>query len=125
MVIREWACADCGQTFESSAPPEEVACPRCSSQETERAFFTPPGIKSPQTARKDEIQKDLAQTYGLQNMSNRDGAAVKGQRGPAQAHAKWGGNTDAMVAAAAKAPPSIVEGVGFSPPQPMFVGRVK
>ena len=80
MVIREFHCSDCGAYFESSDPVEEVQCPRCSAPEAERVVLTAPAIKSPQTARKDEIQKDLAQAHGLSNMSNRDGQAIR--RGP-------------------------------------------
>lgn len=127
-VIREFLCGDCGKTFESMLSIEEVACPQCSAPEPERVFLTPPAIKSPQTARKDEITKDLAQAYGLSNMSNRDGEAVmarRGQVGPQQAHAQWAAGGEQWVQAASKAPPSIVPGRGFAPPQPMYVGKVK
>ena len=124
-VIREYLCGDCGSTFESMLPVEEVACPNCAAPEPERVFLTPPAIKSPQTGTKDAIQKDLAQTYGFSDMTNRNGESVmRGQRGPQQAHAQWGGN-EQMLAAAAKAPPSIVPGQGFAHPQPMYVGKVK
>ena len=123
-VIREFLCGDCGATFESMLSIEEVACPQCSAPEPERVFLTPPAIKSPQTARKDEIQKDLAKTYGLSNMSNADGQSVMhGQRGPQQAHAQWG-TGEQWMAAAAKAPPGFTPG-RFSHPQPQYVGKVK
>lgn len=78
-VIREFRCCDCGTLFESmSADPE---CPKCAAEEPERVFLTPPGIKSPQTAFKDETVRQLADDFGLSDMSNRDGQAVKGQRG--------------------------------------------
>lgn len=57
-------------------------------------FVTPPGIKQPQTARKDEIQRDLASTYGLNNMSNRDGESVMASQRraiPDAARGQWGG----------------------------------
>lgn len=125
-VIREFLCHDCGSSFESMLPPSEVECPKCAAPEPERVFLTPPAIKSPQTAKKDEITKDLAQTYGMSDMTNRDGASVsRGQRGPQQAHAQWGHGAEQWMAAAAKAPPSIVDGMGFAPPTPQYVGRVK
>lgn len=40
-------------------------------------FLTPPSIKSPDTSRKDTIVKELAADYGLSNVSNRHGEAVK------------------------------------------------
>ena len=61
--------------FESS--DADPACPQCSSLEPERAFLTPPGIKSPHTSGTDATLRTLAADYGLSNMSNRDGAAVK------------------------------------------------
>lgn len=77
IVIREWRCGDCGTTFESSDKPEDVACPTCTAQEPERVFLTPPGIKSPQTSFKDDTVKQLAADYGLSNISNKYGEAVK------------------------------------------------
>lgn len=76
-IIREFHCSDCNSYFESSAPVEEVECPNCAAPEAERVFLTPPSIKSPQTARKDEIQRDLAQAHDLSDMSNRYGQAVR------------------------------------------------
>lgn len=124
-VIREFRCGDCGALFESMLPLQEVECPKCSAQEAERVFITAPAIKSPQTARKDEITKDLAQTYGMSDMSNRDGAAVsRGQRGPHTAHAQWGSG-EQWLAAASKAPPGLPAGMSFPHPQPQYVGKVK
>lgn len=77
MIIREFLCSDCGARFESSESPQDVVCPNCDAEDPQRAFFTPPGIKSPQTQSKDESLKALAADYGLSNMSNRDGSAVK------------------------------------------------
>lgn len=76
-VIREWRCADCGTTGETMGPIEEIVCPTCSAQEAERVFLTAPGIKSPQTSSADRNLKALAADFGMSNMSNRDGAAVK------------------------------------------------
>lgn len=78
MIIREWKCGDCGSVFESSDAPEEVACPICTAEEPERVFLTAPSVRSPDTSRKDSIVKELAADYGLSNVSNKYGAAVKG-----------------------------------------------
>lgn len=125
-VIREFRCGDCGTLFESMLPVEEVACPACTAQEAERVFITPPAIKSPQTSRKDEIVKDLAQHHGLSDISNAEGQAVmrRGQSGPPQAHAQWA-TGEQWVAAAAKAPPGFSPGMRFAHPQPQYVGKVK
>lgn len=48
-------------------------------------FLTPPGIKSPQTTSADSTLKGLAADYGISNMSNRDGAAVRQAPAGAQA----------------------------------------
>lgn len=84
-IIREFRCADCGSTFESSAPVEEVMCPHCSGAEPERVFLTPPGIKSPQTSIADREIRGLAADYGLSDVSNKDGAPVKKVTPPEQA----------------------------------------
>lgn len=76
-IIREFRCCDCGATFESMLPVEEVACPECSGEEPERVFLTPPSIRSPGTSRTDTTLKQLAADYGLSDMSNRDGAPVR------------------------------------------------
>lgn len=77
IIIREWRCGDCGSLFESSDKPEDVECPTCAAQEPERVFLTAPGIKSPQTSFKDSTVKQLAEDFGLSNVSNKDGAPVK------------------------------------------------
>lgn len=77
MIIREFRCGDCSNTFESSDPLEEVVCPVCTAQEAERVFLTPPGIKSPQTSGKDRDLQQLASDFGMTNMSNRDGQPVR------------------------------------------------
>lgn len=92
-VIREFRCNDCGTTFESMSQDPE--CPNCSAVEPERVFLTPPGIVSPQTARKDEIVRDLAQAHGMSDMSNAGGAPVR--RPPAQNPATF--STDNRVVA--------------------------
>lgn len=76
-IIREFRCGDCGSIFESMLLPEEVDCPKCSAPEPERVFLTAPAIKSPKTSGTDATLKALASDYGLTNMSNRDGAAVR------------------------------------------------
>lgn len=73
-IIREWRCRDCGTTFESFDPTP--ACPTCVG-ESERAFLTPPNINSGNTRRADKIQQELAQDFGISNMSNRYGQPVK------------------------------------------------
>lgn len=114
MIIREFACGDCGCKFESSDPVEEVICPKCSSEDAERAFFTPPGIKQPQTARKDEIQRDLSTTYGLADMSNKDGGSVMQNRKsvPEAAQGQWGGDMGQVISKLGK------NSDGFSPVLP-------
>lgn len=77
IIIREFRCGDCGSTFESSDPIEEVACPSCAGAEPERVFLTPPGIKSPQTTSADSELRGLAADYGLSDISNKDGQPVK------------------------------------------------
>jgi putative FmdB family regulatory protein len=77
VIIREYLCRDCGNTFESSDAVEDVACPVCTAQDAERVFLTPPSIKSPTTSNTDRTLQTLAADYGLSDMSNRDGAAVK------------------------------------------------
>ena len=77
MIIREWKCSDCGSLFESSEPPEEVECPACSKSEPERVFLTAPGLKSPKTSIADREIRGLAADYGLSDVSNKYGEAVK------------------------------------------------
>lgn len=77
IIIREFRCNDCGGTFESADPVEEVACPTCSAPEPERVFLTPPAIRDARTSGTDRDLKNLANDYGLTNMSNRHGEAVK------------------------------------------------
>jgi len=97
IIIKEYRCNDCGCTFESS--DADVVCPQCTAEEPERVFLTPPSIKQPQTARKDEIQRDLATTYGLQDMSNRDGGSVMQNRKavPEAAQGQWGGDMGQVI----------------------------
>jgi putative FmdB family regulatory protein len=85
IVIREFACRDCGAKFESTEKPEEVACPVCSAEDAERVFLTAPSIRSAHTTTKDDVLKTLAADYGLTNMSNKDGRAVRGAPQGAQA----------------------------------------
>lgn len=106
-VIREWRCADCGTTGETMGSLEDVICPNCSAQEAERVFLTPPGYKSPKTSGTDRDIKNLAADYGLSDVSNKYGEAVKkaptGDNAPqfaaanpqvSQALSKLGGNAD-------------------------------
>lgn len=83
-VIREYLCSDCGATFESTLTIDEVSCPHCSGEDAERVFLTPPGITSPKTSSTDRTLQSLAQDFGLSDMSNREGQAVKrAPEGPA------------------------------------------
>lgn len=101
MIIREFRCNDCSTTFESSAPIEEVACPQCTAQEAERVFLTPPSIKSPKTAVADRTLKELAADYGMSDMSNKHGQAVR--QAPSGAEApKFTENNPQMAAALAR-----------------------
>lgn len=77
MIIREFRCQDCNSTFESSDPVEEVACPQCSAPEAERVFLTAPSFKSSKTSVADQTLKSLAADYGMSDMTNRHGQAVK------------------------------------------------
>ena len=94
-VIREYRCNDCGQLFESMSQDPE--CPTCSAEEPERVFLTPPGIKSPQTARSDAIVRDLAAAHGMSDMSNAGGAAVR--RAPSQNPAQFTQPSDSQAMA--------------------------
>ena len=75
-IIREFRCRDCGTTFESF--DEDPECPSCTAPESERVFLTAPSIRSDKTTRADKITKELAQDFGISDMSNRYGGAVKG-----------------------------------------------
>ena len=75
MLIKEYRCRDCGTTFESS--DSDPSCPTCSGADSERAFLTPPAINSSSTRRADKIQQELASDFGMADMSNRHGEAVK------------------------------------------------
>lgn len=77
IIIREWRCADCGTTGETTGQIEDVICQTCNAQEAERVFLTAPGFKSPSTSTADRELKTLATDFGLTNMSNREGSAVK------------------------------------------------
>jgi putative FmdB family regulatory protein len=76
-IIREFRCNDCGTTFESMERPEDVCCPTCTAQEPERVFLTAPSIRSDKTTRSDQIVKELASDFGISNMTNKGGEAVK------------------------------------------------
>lgn len=84
-IIREFRCNDCGHQFESMEPPEDVSCPQCSG-ESEREFRTAPGFKSQESNFNDKTVKQLAQDFGLSNLSNNGGKAARQQapsNGPA------------------------------------------
>lgn len=82
-VIREWRCGDCGTNGETMGPLDEVVCPTCNAQEAERVFLTPPAIRHDGTRVADRELRNLAQDYGLSNISNKDGGPVrKAPEGP-------------------------------------------
>lgn len=76
MIIREFKCRDCGALFESAERDPE--CPSCTGEEPERVFMTAPAIRSPKTSVADRTLKELASDYGLSDMNNKHGQAVKG-----------------------------------------------
>ena len=108
MIIREFRCGDCSNTFESSDPVEVVVCPVCTAQEAERIFLTAPSIRDAKTSGTDATLRTLAADYGLSNMTNAGGAAVKqaptGEQAPQwnaptmQALSKLGKNGDGFSA---------------------------
>ena len=72
---------DCDAYFESAAADPE--CPNCAGIEPERAFLTPPAIRSGATSVKDEMVKGLAADFGLSNLnSNKHGEAVARRPSP-------------------------------------------
>jgi hypothetical protein len=117
-IIREFRCRDCDTHFESMET--EPACPVCTAAESERVFLTPPGIKSPKTADKDKIVKSLAADYGLSNMSNREGQAVRQPR-PQQGGMQARFGDSSVMQSLSKLPPGA--GDGISSVLPMIKGR--
>jgi putative FmdB family regulatory protein len=97
-VIREFRCSDCGSTFESMLPVAEVCCPKCSGEEPERVFLTPPAIRSSHTTGTDKTLQGLAADYGLTNMTNKDGGPVKRAPDGPEAPSFATGNPQAMAA---------------------------
>ena len=93
-IIKEYRCLDCEALFESS--DADPACPQCTADEPERVFLTPPSIKSPKTAFQDATVKQLAADFGMSDMSNRHGKAVK--EGPASPPAQFSGDAMAQLA---------------------------
>lgn len=99
MVIKEFNCPRHGY-FEASHP----ICHHmgCDSEGVERVFLTPPGIKSDRTKFTDNSLNRIAKDYGLTDMNNRDGQAVKALRD----NAIWGkegvSNFDGMMQQAAQ-----------------------
>lgn len=107
-IIKEYRCLDCETFFESM--DADPSCPNCTAGEPERAFLTPPGIKDAKTTIADREQRKLAETYGMSDMNNREGRAVRSAAPPEQAPqfasaadpkvaqmlGKLGNNADAM-----------------------------
>ncbi len=110
MIIKEYRCLDCQSFFESA--DADPFCPHCSAEEPERAFLTAPGFKQPATQIMDREQRNLAETYGMSDMSNKDGQSVRSLQAPeqqaqfasaadpkiGQVLAKLGNNSDSMSA---------------------------
>lgn len=76
---------------------EEVVCPTCNAQEAERVFLTPPSIRHDGTRVADLELRNLAQDYGLSNISNKGGEPVK--KAPTGEHAPQFSATNPQVAA--------------------------
>lgn len=77
-IIREFRCGDCNGTFESTDPIDDVVCPHCTAADSaERVFLTPPAIRDQKTSIADRELKNLAADFGMSNMTNREGSAVR------------------------------------------------
>lgn len=109
-IIKEYRCNDCATFFESM--DADPVCPQCTAGEPERAFLTAPGIKDPKSNIIDRETRNLAETYGMSDMSNKEGQSVRSLQAPEQQAqfgsaadpkvgqmlAKLGGNSDSMSA---------------------------
>lgn len=94
MILKEYRCRDCQTVFESwEAEPE---CPTCTAQEAERHFETAPAIRSAVTNFKDHTVRQLAEDYGLSDVNNKHGQAVRTAPAPAQAPSFQTGNPQAQ-----------------------------
>ncbi len=83
-IIKEFKCLDCQAFFESM--DADPTCPHCTSEsEPERAFLTAPGIKEPKSNIIDRETRNLADTYGMSDMSNNGGRPVRSVPTPEQA----------------------------------------
>lgn len=85
MPIFDWKCPKHG-VFESSHP----ICPSmgCSHEGVEKIFLKAPSFKSDVTKNTDSGIRSLADSYGLSDMNNRGGKAVKG--GTNNSGTQWG-----------------------------------
>ena len=117
MIIREYRCNDCSTCFESS--DADPVCPSCSAEDHERVFLTAPAIRGEKTTRSDKIMTELASDYGLSDMTNKDGRAVK--QAPTGEHAPQFAPQDAKVMSRLQA----LGGAGdnFSGTGSVFAGR--
>lgn len=71
-VTKEYSCRAHGPFESRSANPK---CPRgCNA--VERVFLTAPGYLGRKTKNMDLMQKDIAKTYGLSDLSNKDGRSL-------------------------------------------------
>ena len=68
MVLKEWACKDCGTDFEGLLP----VCPECGNPAARRAFRTPVSINQFKHKFHDQIIESEMRVRGMTNYSNRD-----------------------------------------------------
>ncbi len=85
MPLFDWKCSKHG-IFESSHP----ICPAmgCDHKEVEKIFIKAPSIRSNVTKNTDSGLRNLADSYGMSDMNNRGGKAVKGNSFNTGTH--WG-----------------------------------
>ena len=117
MIIREYRCNDCQTCFESS--DADPVCPKCAGEDQERVFLTAPAIRGEKTTKSDKILGELANDYGLSDMTNKEGRAVK--QAPQGEHAPQFAAQDAKVMSRLQA----LGGAGdnFSGTGSVFAGR--
>lgn len=88
MIIKEWKCTSHGP-FEGTHP----ICPAmgCESSDVVREFRTPPSFNSGLAKATDASLNNISQSYGLSDMSNKNGKSVKENAMASNPHAAiWG-----------------------------------
>jgi hypothetical protein len=100
VVIKEYRCLDCETLFESSDPDPQ--CPACSRVEIERAFLTPPGISVGKSAIIDRELKNLANDYGMSDISNKNGSVMASRPAADAPPAQFAGGDPKVMQALAK-----------------------